>query len=364
MIHSHRVRAVRVVPGKSIREHAASSSGVWKDASVSDAMTRLGDVLRSTDATLRTGGSAAPSPWATGFSPLDQFLGGGVRPGELVLLGGPQGLGKTTFVLQVAREVMRRGHPVLYVSYEHDATTVLERLLALEAGESAGYDAPDLRELRGLLESADGDTAPLLDRLARRPGGAEAVVAVQEYADRLEVLRAGGSTDVSAIVGAVASTTLLHDAPPLVIVDYVQKVADRSELGEDERMVSVVGALKDLALDAGVPVIVVAASDSDGIATGRRMRIQHLRGASALAYEADVILLLNEKYDVVARHHLVYGAANVDRFKAYAVLTIEKNRGGLDKVDMEFRKRFDQARFERDGKVVEEQLVDERLYVE
>jgi replicative DNA helicase len=38
-----------------------------------------------------------------------------------------------------------------------------------------------------------------------------------------------------------------------------------------------------------------------------------MRGAAALAYEADVVLLLNEKFDVVARHHLVYDLGNIDR---------------------------------------------------
>ena len=33
-------------------------------------------------------------------------------------------------------------------------------------------------------------------------------------------------------------------------------------------------------------------------------------------------------------------------------------------VDLEFRKRFDQSRYEEDGQLVAEKLVDERLYVE
>ena len=94
------------------------------------------------------------------------------------------------------------------------------------------------------------------------------------------------------------------------------------------------------------------------------MRTQNLRGASALAYEADVVLVLNEKYDVVARHHLVYGSANPERFHLYAVMSIEKNRGGMAGVEMEFRKRFDQARYERTGDMVAEQLVDSRVFVD
>jgi replicative DNA helicase len=46
------------------------------------------------------------------------------------------------------------------------------------------------------------------------------------------------------------------------------------------------------------------------------------------------------------------------------VLSIEKNRSGLDGVDLEFRKRLDQARFETDGSLVEERLLDDRVFVE
>lgn len=129
-------------------------------------------------------------------------------------------------------------------------------------------------------------------------------------------------------------------------------------------MARVAGALKDLALRLTVPVLAVTASDATGITAGTRLRTEHFRGASALAYEADVVLVLNEKYDVVARHHLVYGGANAERFRSYAVLTIEKNRGGMARVDLQLRKRFEQARFEREASLVEEQLVDERVFVQ
>ena len=104
-------------------------------------LSRLSDVLAATDSRLRQGDTGSLRPWATGFDPLDGFLAGGLRPGELTILGGPQGLGKTTFALQVARHVISLGHPVLYVSYEHDGVNILERLIAAEAGERAGRDA-------------------------------------------------------------------------------------------------------------------------------------------------------------------------------------------------------------------------------
>jgi replicative DNA helicase len=108
----------------------------------------------------------------------------------------------------------------------------------------------------------------------------------------------------------------------------------------------------------------VVASDKEGLNVGKRMRVNNLRGSSALAYEADTVLLMNNKYDVVARHHLVYNIGNAERFRQWAIISIEKNRNGQGGIDMEFLKRFEQGRFDTDGRMVSEQLVDERVFVE
>ena len=108
----------------------------------------------------------------------------------------------------------------------------------------------------------------------------------------------------------------------------------------------------------------MVASDKEGLTAGKRMRVGNLRGSSALAYEADTVLLLNDKYDVVARHHLVYSIGNAEKFKNWVVLSVEKNRNGRAGVDLEFLKRFDQSRFETTGRQVNEQLVDERIFVD
>jgi len=334
------------------------------DGLASFRLSKLSDVLAATDSRLRQGEAASLRPWATGFEPLDGFLSGGLRPGEFTLLGGPQGLGKTTFALQVARHMLAAGHQVLYVSYEHDAVNLLERLLSAEAGERAGRDAVPLKAVRALVEG-DGSAASLSDKLGETPGGAEALAGISGDLERLHVLRGGVRTSIPDIAAAATTIADASGSQPFVVVDYVQKVAIEVDAIEEEaRMSRVAGELKDLALTIGVPVFAISASDAVGIADGKRLRTENLRGASALAYEADVVLVLNDKFDVVARHHLVYGSANADKYRAFAVLSIEKNRGGLADVDLEFRKRFDQARYERTGGIVAEQLVDTRVFTE
>lgn len=54
----------------------------------------------------------------TGYEELDRVLGGGVVRGSLVLVGGDPGIGKSTLLLQVCRNLAAAGHKVLYISGE------------------------------------------------------------------------------------------------------------------------------------------------------------------------------------------------------------------------------------------------------
>lgn len=56
--------------------------------------------------------------FTTGISELDRVLGGGIVPGSLVLVGGDPGIGKSTLLLQVCRNLAAEGRSVLYISGE------------------------------------------------------------------------------------------------------------------------------------------------------------------------------------------------------------------------------------------------------
>ncbi|HEX4818445.1 MAG TPA: DnaB-like helicase C-terminal domain-containing protein [Nonomuraea sp.] len=330
-------------------------------------LRQLSQVLETADSKLRQGQSAGGKAWATGFDPLDSYLSGGVRSGELVLVGGPQGFGKTMWVLQALRNMVADGNVGVYFSYEHDEYTVLERLIALEAGLMYGPEAVGMRRIRAALEAVDGrgDLA-LEDRLADTTGGREALNRVQSYSPRMFFARSNGATsDLREIAERTQQIIDQTGELPVVVVDYLQKVpVPDGPDAEEERITLVAEGLKDLALRLQIPVIAIVAAEREGLVTGKRLRVNMLRGSSALAYEPDVILLMNDKYDVVARHHLVFDVGNAERFRSWAVMTIEKNRSGLDKIDLEFLKHFEQGRFDTKGQVVTEQLVDERVFVE
>ena len=189
---------------------------------------------------------------------------------------------------------------------------------------------------------------------------------IQGYADRLVVHRSTTTqTDIPTIAQAVKEVHGETGQPPLIIVDYLQKVKfDDPRLSDEESITKITEQLKDLAIDFEAPVFAVAAADKKGLEPGQRMRARHLRGGTALAYEPDVVLIMNTKSDVVARNHLLFDVNGLERFREWTVITVEKNRQGHDAIELEFRKRFQQGRFETEGKIVAEQLVEERLFAD
>jgi replicative DNA helicase len=329
-------------------------------------LSSVADLLARTDDAIQRGARPGAAVIPSGFAVLDDALEGGFRSGELVLLGGPQGLGKTTMVMQMIRNVVRGGGSAVIFSYEHEAHTLLERLLSLEASLVEGPDAARLPAIRGAFEKTGPAGHSLDDRLAHLRGVPEGLQTLRTYAGRLHIHEStGATTDLEEIRRTVSMLQTDDAPPPLVVVDYLQKVpVPNGPAIEEERVTLVVERLKDLTLDLGVPILAIVAADNASLVSGKRMRVHDLRGSSALAYEADVVLILNDKYDVVARHHLVYDLGNAERYKQWVIMTIEKNRHGVDGVELEFRKQFAEGRFEASGQYVVEQLIEERVFTE
>ena len=65
--------------------------------------------------------------FSTNIGELDRVLGGGVVPGSLVLVGGDPGIGKSTLLLQVCKEMSDKGYSVLYVSGEESLRQIKMR---------------------------------------------------------------------------------------------------------------------------------------------------------------------------------------------------------------------------------------------
>ena len=326
------------------------------------------DVLVDLNDNLTSGRFGEYQPVPLGFGLLDKTIGGGLRPGELMLIGGAQGTGKTTMALQMARNVASSGQAnVLYICFEHEEQYLLNRLVALESAlahlpQKTG--AIKIQEVRkeimsswlGEGQGGAGLTAnqklrPSLDRIAR-------------YGQNLFLLR--GSQTASTIDNirklVQQHRVLSGDRRLLVVVDYLQKVPMYPEPNtESEKVTYIVNGLKDIALSEQVPMISIVAADKEGL-KAQRLRNHHLRGSSAINYEADIILIFNEKYHIVAKVNIEFNPYQAQRFRDWVIVSVEKNRGGQDNVDLEYEKHFEYSCFDPNGRTVQEKLIEERLY--
>lgn len=70
---------------------------------------------------------------STGLGELDRVLGGGIVKGSLILVGGDPGIGKSTLLLQVCRNISDAGKKVLYISGEESLKQI--KLRANRMGE-------------------------------------------------------------------------------------------------------------------------------------------------------------------------------------------------------------------------------------
>jgi replicative DNA helicase len=315
-------------------------------------------------------------PMSTGFDPLDGFIGGGLRKTELTLLGGAQGIGKTIATLQIARNVaMRPDQYAFYLSYEHTETHLMHRLLCLESVNppeidlSRGIKLRDLYQIivaeraKGFMGKESGGAGSLQAILRDNPKTAPALARMARYADRMILVKA--SPAVTTLKAIKEMTARLCDATGgnvTVFVDYLQKIAVYPERPRDEndKVTIIVEGLKDIALSLDVPVWSIVAADREGLKS-KRIHLFHLRGSSALDYESDIAIIMNNKYHILSKDHVAFNPYTAKQFRDWVVFTVEKNRAGRAMQDMEFQLHGQHFAFDPRGQKVQQQLIDDKV---
>jgi replicative DNA helicase len=169
---------------------------------------------------------------STGFPSLDKVLGGGVRLGDLIVLGGDVGSGKSALALAMALRAAQLGADVAFLSGEMDPDRVLERTLAIEGRASID----DIRQ-GSLNEEA-------------RAGLGAAAVRLRHTMPRIGRLP---TEELHAIATGAGSA----GSPAFVIVDSLQCLPGR-RAPQDEEMACAIRLLKQAAVDGRVALLVTA----------------------------------------------------------------------------------------------------------
>jgi replicative DNA helicase len=248
----------------------------------------LSQVLARADAV--ADGAQSPDTIATGFPSLDRMLGGGMRRGDLIVLGGDVGSGKSAFALAVALRAAQRRLRVLYYSGEMSTERLLERVLAIEGR----VRVDDLRQ-------------GVPNDIARASVGA-AAVRMREGLPRFEVL----PTSVAALAEDLERGKL-----DVIIVDSLQWLAHGSR-STDEELGEAIRTLKALALEHHVAIFTTAQLPHLSARDDRRPQLDDFGALGAVKHHADVVLALFRE-DMYDRRREIEGATE---------LLVRKNRNG------------------------------------
>lgn len=335
----------------------------------------LSQVLNEANDHVVRGDLSAYVPQSTGFDPLDGLIGGGLRKTELVLLGGSQGIGKTITALQIARNVASRPDQfAFYLSYEHTEAHLMNRLLCLESINPPEVDLRGGIKLKDLYDTIisqrakgfidrDSSTGSLQTILRENPRTSAALQRMNKYADRLIMVKASPAvTTLRTIREMTQRLVEATNGNVTLFVDYLQKIAIHPERANDEneKVTIVVEGLKDIALALDIPVFSIVAADREGL-RAKRLHLFHLRGSSALDYECDIAIMLNNKYTVLSKDAISFNPYEARQWREWVVFTIEKNRAGRAMQDMEFHLYAPYFAFDPRGQRVQQQLIDDKL---
>jgi replicative DNA helicase len=244
---------------------------------------------------------ARPDSVATGFPSLDAALGGGMRRGDLIALGGEVGSGKSALALAVALRAGERGARTAFATGEMHVERVLERAVAIEGRvrmEDLRRPAPDEGTRRARADAAS--------RLARQ-------------LPHIVSLAPDGLDALDALLSSTAPVQLL-------IVDPIQALAAAQPLQEE--VARIARALKSLALRHDVAILVTShlhAMPRDR--ADRRPQLEDFGALGALSQHADVVLGLfrEEMHDT---SHGIEGATEL--------LVLKQRDGTLGYVDLYF----------------------------
>ncbi|MBN1427310.1 MAG: AAA family ATPase [Anaerolineae bacterium] len=334
----------------------------------------LAQVLNEANEAVIRGDLSSYVPVPTSFDPLDAAIGGGLQRGELVLLGGPQGIGKTITALQIARNVAKyNGVYAFFLSYEHPEAHLMNRLLCLESINppemltDRGLRIKDLQDIivskRARLALGKDTEGSLRSILRENQKTSPALARMAEYSDRLILLKASPAvTTLTAIREMIGKLVQATNGNVILFVDYLQKVAIYPEKAQDEgdKVTIIVEGLKDIALSHNIPVFSIVAADREGLKS-KRLHLFHLRGSSALDYECDIAMIMNNKFNILSKDHITFNPYQARQYREWVIFTIEKNRAGQAMIDVEFHLHAPYFTFDPHGQMVQQQLVDDKV---
>jgi hypothetical protein len=224
---------------------------------------------------------------STGFTNLDQTLGGGLHNGRLYVLGAIPSLGKTTLSLNIADNLARKGVDVLLFSLEMMRQELIIKLLIRHATINARGENRNVPTYKDLLnKSLSSEKAEsLLQASAEFCKGA---------GNKIAVVAGFGKSGLKEIADTVKLYTDCN-RKPVVMIDFLQimnpplNAEGKLSAGSDKQIMDKnLAGLKTLAIDNDIPVWAI--SSLNRLSYLNEVSFESFKETGGIETWADVVL--------------------------------------------------------------------------
>lgn len=212
-------------------------------------------------------GREVPTGITTGLPKVDMVTGG-LQPGQVILIGGEPGLGKSMLAMQMAKAAATQTAVRVY-SLEMTAESVVRRWLAAESGIRTGA-----------MKSGQIDQdfwQPLTDAVSR-----------------LSTLPITICDDASMTTSDIRADLVRNNknGTGLVVIDYLALLQDGAGQEETDRTGTISLAVKRLARDMNVAVLLINSINKIGMRSGSEPNLADFRGSGQVVFDADIAMMM------------------------------------------------------------------------
>lgn len=259
----------------------------------------------------------------SGYYELDKITAGW-HPSNLVIVAGRPGMGKTAFVVTMARNMaVNFKIPVAFFSLEQSSIELVERLLIAESGINP-------KKIKGSDRTmSDQEWVQLNDRIAD-------LMTAPIYIDETPGL---SISDFRA-----KARRLVTAGVKAIIIDYLQLMTGSKELkgNREQEVAEISRSLKGVAKELGVPVIALAqlnraAADQSREGGAKRPQLTQLRESGAIEQDADIVLFIHRP-----EYYLGPGSQTIP---GLSEIVIAKHRNGESNTSVYVKYISEQMRF-------------------
>jgi replicative DNA helicase len=210
----------------------------------------------------------------TGYPDLDNLIAG-LQKSDLVILAARPSMGKTTFALDMARNVALAGTPVGIFSLEMSAQQLVQRMLSAESR----VDAWSIRTGHGLSTQHFQTLQEAASRLQKAP------IYIDDQA---------GNSIVK--MRSVARRLKSEHGLGLIVVDYLQLMTTSKNYDNMVNQVTEISrSLKQLARELDVPVLALSQLSRAVESRGGRPRLSDLRDSGSIEQDADLVMFIHRE---------------------------------------------------------------------